>query len=89
MDWSIRPFETADVDAVVRLSLRAGEPVFASTREVVGDELDDRLGAGHPAKVGEPCTAVAAAPSGPSIQKNPPVRSPSVVVRAAFACTSS
>jgi hypothetical protein len=39
----IRPFEPEDVDAVVRLSLRAWAPNFESTRQVLGDELDGAL----------------------------------------------
>jgi ribosomal protein S18 acetylase RimI-like enzyme len=39
----IRPFVNADRVALVHLALRAWEPVFASTRAVLGDELDDRL----------------------------------------------
>ena len=42
---SLRPFEETDVDAVVRLSLRAWAPVFASFREVWGDDLFHRF---HP-----------------------------------------
>ena len=41
----IRPFRAADLDAVVELSLRAWAPVFASLREVLGDEIFLRL---HP-----------------------------------------
>jgi ribosomal protein S18 acetylase RimI-like enzyme len=39
----IRPFASADTNAVVALSLRAWAPVFASLREVLGPELDDAL----------------------------------------------
>jgi GNAT superfamily N-acetyltransferase len=39
----IREFEQRDLDAVVELSLRAWEPVFASLREVIGDRLFLRL----------------------------------------------
>ena len=42
-DADIRPLETADVDPVVELSLRAWAPVFESMREVLGDEIFDRL----------------------------------------------
>jgi GNAT superfamily N-acetyltransferase len=41
----IRPFDERDLDALVDFSLRAWEPVFASLREVLGDELFLRL---HP-----------------------------------------
>jgi ribosomal protein S18 acetylase RimI-like enzyme len=41
----IRPFEQADHEAVVALSLRAWEPVFASFRAVLGDALYERV---HP-----------------------------------------
>jgi GNAT superfamily N-acetyltransferase len=41
----IREFEQGDVDAVVELSLRAWEPVFASVRNVLGDDVFLRL---HP-----------------------------------------
>lgn len=40
---NIRPFERADVDAVVHLSLRAWEPVFASFRQVLGREIEREL----------------------------------------------
>jgi GNAT superfamily N-acetyltransferase len=43
VQWRIRPFERSDRDVVVQLSLRAWELVFASTRAVLGDEIDDRL----------------------------------------------
>ena len=39
----IRPFEERDLDALVEFSLRAWEPVFASSREVLGDDLYLRL----------------------------------------------
>jgi len=39
----IRPFEEADLEAVVELSLRAWEPVYASLREVIGERLFLRL----------------------------------------------
>jgi hypothetical protein len=41
----IRRFEAGDLDAVVAFSLRAWEPVFASLREVLGDDVFLRL---HP-----------------------------------------
>ena len=41
----IRPFRPDDLAAVVDLSLRAWAPVFASLREVLGDEIFLRL---HP-----------------------------------------
>jgi ribosomal protein S18 acetylase RimI-like enzyme len=41
----VRPFEQTDQEAVVALSLRAWEPVFASFRQVLGDELYQRV---HP-----------------------------------------
>jgi GNAT superfamily N-acetyltransferase len=41
----IRPFEEDDLEAVVEFSLRAWEPVFASLRNVLGDEIFLRL---HP-----------------------------------------
>jgi GNAT superfamily N-acetyltransferase len=41
----IRAFEEADLEAVVEFSLRAWEPVFASIRSVLGDEVFLRL---HP-----------------------------------------
>jgi GNAT superfamily N-acetyltransferase len=41
----IRPFDERDLAALVDFSLRAWEPVFASLREVLGDELFLRL---HP-----------------------------------------
>jgi GNAT superfamily N-acetyltransferase len=41
----IRPFEDADIDAVVDLSLRAWAPVFASLERVLGSEVSRRL---HP-----------------------------------------
>ena len=39
----IRPFEPADLDAIVELSLRAWEPVFESMRGVLGDTIFARL----------------------------------------------
>ncbi len=39
----IRPFRPDDLDAVVELSLRAWAPVFASLRDVLGDEIFLRL----------------------------------------------
>jgi ribosomal protein S18 acetylase RimI-like enzyme len=39
----IRPFATIDTDAIVALSLRAWEPVFASIREMLGADLDDEM----------------------------------------------
>ena len=41
----IRAFEEEDLEAVVEFSLRAWEPVFASLRSVLGDEVFLRL---HP-----------------------------------------
>ena len=41
----IRPFRPEDLDLVVELSLRAWAPVFASLRQVLGDEIFLRL---HP-----------------------------------------
>lgn len=43
MTAHIRPFKQGDVDALVRLSLRAWAPNFASERHVLGDELDGAL----------------------------------------------
>ena len=42
-ELEIRSFQEADLDAVVELSLRAWEPVYASLREALGDELFLRL----------------------------------------------
>jgi GNAT superfamily N-acetyltransferase len=39
----IREFKAGDLDAVVELSLRAWEPVFASLRDVLGDPIYFRL----------------------------------------------
>jgi ribosomal protein S18 acetylase RimI-like enzyme len=44
-DTTIRPYEPADADRVVELSLAAWEPVFASFRNVFGEELYLRI---HP-----------------------------------------
>ena len=41
----IRQFRKADLEAIVDLSLRAWEPVFASVRQVLGDDIFLRL---HP-----------------------------------------
>jgi GNAT superfamily N-acetyltransferase len=41
----IRPFRSDDLEAVIDLSLRAWAPVFASLRDVLGDEIFLRL---HP-----------------------------------------
>ena len=43
MDPVIRDYRPTDREAVVALSLRAWEPVFASTREVLGGEIDTLL----------------------------------------------
>ena len=43
MAETIRAYRTDDHDAVVDLALRAWTPVFASMREVVGDEIDGIL----------------------------------------------
>lgn len=40
---TIRPASERDLDAIVDLSLRAWEPVFASMRSVLGDGLFDRF----------------------------------------------
>ena len=40
---TIRPFREADEPDVVRLSLRAWAPVHASMRDVMGDEIFERL----------------------------------------------
>jgi GNAT superfamily N-acetyltransferase len=39
----VRPYEEADLEAIVELSLRAWEPVFASMRDVLGDGIFVRL----------------------------------------------
>src|SRR5262245_32582803 len=39
----IRTFRQGDLEAIVELSLRAWEPVFASLRNVLGDEVFFRL----------------------------------------------
>ncbi len=44
-DTIIREFRTDDLGAIVEFSLRAWEPVFASLRQVLGDEIFLRL---HP-----------------------------------------
>ena len=41
----IRPFVEGDLDAIVEFSLRAWEPIFASVRTTLGDEVFLRL---HP-----------------------------------------
>jgi ribosomal protein S18 acetylase RimI-like enzyme len=55
----VRPYGAADERAVVELSLRAWEPVFASMREHLGDELFELLRpdwrAGQAAAVAETC----------------------------------
>jgi len=43
MDVEIREYCVADEEAVVRLSLRAWAPVFASIEEVLGTEISTRL----------------------------------------------
>ncbi|MGD0811701.1 MAG: GNAT family N-acetyltransferase [Acidimicrobiales bacterium] len=43
MDIDIREYCQADEEAVVRLSLRAWAPVFASMEEVLGTEISTRL----------------------------------------------
>jgi ribosomal protein S18 acetylase RimI-like enzyme len=44
-ETTIREFRDDDLDAIVALSLRAWEPVHASLRQVLGDDIDLRL---HP-----------------------------------------
>ncbi|HEX5586778.1 MAG TPA: GNAT family N-acetyltransferase [Acidimicrobiia bacterium] len=43
MDPVIREYRPTDCEAVVALALRAWEPVFASIREALGDEIDTLL----------------------------------------------
>ncbi len=42
-DVEIREFRTSDLETVVEFSLRAWAPVFASVRDVLGDEIFLRL----------------------------------------------
>jgi hypothetical protein len=35
----IRDFQRSDLDAIVEFSLRAWEPIFASLRTVLGDQI--------------------------------------------------
>ena len=44
-DTIIREFRTDDLGAIIEFSLRAWEPVFASVRKVLGDDIFLRL---HP-----------------------------------------
>ena len=44
-EFEIRSYEESDLEAIVEFSLRAWEPVFASVRNVLGDEVFLRL---HP-----------------------------------------
>jgi GNAT superfamily N-acetyltransferase len=43
VDPTIRLYRTRDRDAVVALALRAWAPVFASMRQILGDEIDTLL----------------------------------------------
>ena len=43
MEPIVRAYHETDASAVVRLSLRAWAPVFASERDVMGDEIFDQL----------------------------------------------
>jgi GNAT superfamily N-acetyltransferase len=43
METVIRPYDASDAPDVVRLSLRAWAPVFDSMKDVMGDEIFDRL----------------------------------------------
>jgi GNAT superfamily N-acetyltransferase len=43
MEPTIRLYRASDREAVVALALRAWEPVFASMRQVLGDEIDTLL----------------------------------------------
>jgi GNAT superfamily N-acetyltransferase len=43
MEPVIRPYDTSDATEVIRLSLRAWAPVFASEREVMGEVIFERL----------------------------------------------
>lgn len=43
MDASIRQYRTTDKESVVTISLQAWEPVFASLKQVLGNELFDIL----------------------------------------------
>ena len=57
----IREFRRDDIDAIVELSLRAWDPVFASLREVLGDPIFLRLKpdwkAAQAEEVRESCTS--------------------------------
>jgi GNAT superfamily N-acetyltransferase len=54
----IREFRTDDLGAIVEFSLRAWEPVFASLRQVLGDEIFLRL---HPDWEADQASAVRSA----------------------------
>ncbi len=41
MSLNIRPFQNDDLDAILDIAVAAWQPVFASTREIVGSELYD------------------------------------------------
>ena len=43
VDVEVRPYDEGDLDLIVEFSLRAWEPVFSSLRDVLGDEIFDRL----------------------------------------------
>src|SRR5207248_6163961 len=43
MESIIRPYQSSDAPQVIRLSLHAWAPVFASEREVMGEEIFERL----------------------------------------------
>jgi GNAT superfamily N-acetyltransferase len=40
---AIRPYEDSDLEAIIGLSLRAWQPVFESSRQVLGDAIFERL----------------------------------------------
>jgi GNAT superfamily N-acetyltransferase len=53
----IRELQESDIDAIVELSLRAWDPVFASLREVLGEEIFLRLKPDWKAAQAEEATA--------------------------------
>lgn len=50
MTLNIRPFHQADLEAVIDIAIAAWQPIFASLREMVGDNVFDHMYTDHDAQ---------------------------------------
>ena len=50
MPLSTRAFQEADLGAILNIGVAAWQPLFASTREIVGSEFFDLIHANHDAE---------------------------------------